>query len=172
MARVPRRTQSPPCALAAFPPRVPPRPRVRAQGLRARSRKHRGLAAPFSRSRLGADSAPPRAGAFAPGPPRPTGLHPPPPRGMRGFPAPAEASLERCGARLFVLSLVTRVGIRSQKRASPKSHWCQSCGRDGHKGGGRAGRAAHLSSSSSTPWSARAAAGAHVGSGRVLAGDP
>lgn len=76
MARVPRRTLSPPCALAAFPPRVPPRPRVRAQGLRARSRKHRGLAAPFSRSRLGADSAPPRAGAFAPGPPRPTGLHP------------------------------------------------------------------------------------------------
>lgn len=30
---------------------------------------------------------------------------------VRGFPAPAEASLGRCGAILFVLRLVTRVGI-------------------------------------------------------------
>lgn len=30
---------------------------------------------------------------------------------VRRFPVPAEASLGRCGAFLFVLSLVTRIGI-------------------------------------------------------------
>lgn len=121
--------------------------------------------APFSPSRLWADSAPPRAGAFAPGPPRPTGLLPPSPRDVRGFPAPAEASPERCGARLFVLSLVTRVGIRSRTGVSP----ADVMGTRAEEGPG-----APLSSPPLPPhpWSALAAAEAHVGSGRVLAGDP
>lgn len=66
----------------------------------------------------------------------PPGLRPSAPRGRARIPCPCRGQSGTMRAFLFVLSLVTRVGIQSQERASPKSPCASSVGVMGRRAGG------------------------------------
>lgn len=176
LARVPRRALGRP-APRLLPSLRPSSARGSVPGARCRPRKTPAGSRPGG-SLLPESArpcpAPPRSGALASGLSGPARLRPPAPRGRARIAAPAEASLGRCGPFFVFFAWSRASASKAQSVRPPESPRCLSRGRDGHEGGreGRRRRAPRLPARPPPPHPARpAASGAHVGRGRVLAGD-
>lgn len=122
LARVVRRALRRP-ALWLLPSLRPSSARASVPGTRCGSRKTPPGSRPGGRllpASAGPCSAPPRSAAFASGLSGPAGPRPPAPRGRARVARPCGGQAGPVRAFLCVLRWITRVSIRSPKRASPR----------------------------------------------------